>query len=100
AYLIEREQDAGVYLETLRPLRLLGGGIAEALVFMADVRHPQYAGLLPLDEQLALVRGAKGESGYNTDYVLQTVDGLAAMAIGDRHRSALATLLRAETQRA
>ena len=64
------------------------------LVFMADAGHPQFAGRLPLAEQVAIVREARGESGANIDYVLATVDTLTGMGIVDRTLGDLARLLR------
>lgn len=93
-YLVEREQDAGVYRETMRLLRLKDGQSVSGLVFMADTSHAQFAGKLPLDEQLAIVRRAHGQSGANIDYVLATVDKLTSMGIVDRHLGELVGLLR------
>lgn len=93
-YLVAREQDAGVYRETMRALRLQDGQSVSGLVFMADPGHAQFAGKLPLAEQLAIVRRAHGQSGANIDYVLATVDKLTSMGIADRALVALARLLR------
>lgn len=94
AYLVAREQDAGVYREVQRPLRLKDGQVVSGLVFMADAGHAQFAGKLPLEEQVAIVRDARGESGANIDYVLATVDKLSSMGIVDRALVELARLLR------
>ena len=95
-YLIEREQDAGVYRETMRPLRLKDGQVVSGMVFMADPEHLQFAGKLSLARQVEIVRGAAGQSGANTDYVLATVDKLASMGIVDRGLTELAAQLRAD----
>jgi len=95
AYLVEREQDAGVYREVTRALRLRDGQTVPGLVFMADPNHPQYAGRLPVAQQIDIVRGAHGQSGANIDYVLATVDKLDSMGIVDRGLTELAVLLRA-----
>ncbi len=67
AYLREREQVTAVYLERTARLRLVtdgaragseGGRIVEAVAYVADRTHPQYAGALTLEEQLRLVRRA------------------------------------------
>ena len=96
AYLIAREQDRGVYREAQRPLSLADGSRASGLAFLASESHVQFAGRLPLEEQLRIVRQGFGESGANVDYVLNTARRLADMGIVDRHLSALASLLEAD----
>ena len=71
AYLTEREMDRGVYREVLRPVRLADGRQVEALAFLVDERHPQFAGRLALAEQARIVSGAVGESGANPDHQRQ-----------------------------
>jgi cation transport protein ChaC len=72
AYLRERELVTNVYLERLLPVALVDGRSVDAVAFVVDVKHPQYAGRLPPDEQLALVRRGCGRSGDNPDYVTST----------------------------
>src|SRR6202012_3225724 len=43
AYLMEREQPTETYVEALRHVRLADGRRVECLVFLSDVRHPQWA---------------------------------------------------------
>jgi glutathione-specific gamma-glutamylcyclotransferase len=95
-YLRVREQVTGVYREALREVRLASGELVKALTFLADPHHIQYAGRLTIDEQLALVRGATGQSGANADYVVNTADHLLEMGIRDRHIMDLSAHLRAE----
>ncbi|HTM76136.1 MAG TPA: gamma-glutamylcyclotransferase, partial [Devosia sp.] len=71
-YLLAREKGNGVYREAMRPVRLADGRNVVALTFMVDERHVQYARNLPLEHQLAIVRGGFGDSGNNVDYVLNT----------------------------
>lgn len=92
-YLRAREQVTGVYLETHRPARLGTGEVVDTLTFVADPRHPQYAGRLSLDEQFALVDGAVGEAGPNIDYVLNTARHLKELGIADRQVQALAAMI-------
>lgn len=92
-YLRERELDKGVYRETLRPVRVDDIGAVDALTFLVDERHAQYAGRLAIAEQARLVRGAHGESGPNTEYVLETARILAAMGIHDRYLDELVETL-------
>ena len=93
AYLVAREKGNGVYREAMRPVRLADGRSVLALVFMVDERHVQYAQDLPLERQLAIVRGGVGESGNNIDYVLNTARRLEQLGIKDRQIMALAALL-------
>ena len=92
-YLRERELDKGVYRETLRPVRVDGVGSVDALAFVVDERHSQYAGRLEIAEQARLVRQARGESGPNVEYVLETARTLRAMGIRDRYLDELVDVL-------
>jgi glutathione-specific gamma-glutamylcyclotransferase len=82
-YLREREQVTAVYRERSRPVRFRQGGGATALTYLVDRAHRQYAGKLDLEEQLALVARARGRSGINRDYVLNTAAHLAELGIRD-----------------
>jgi cation transport protein ChaC len=90
AYLRAREQATMVYLERHMPVRLEDGRQVKALVYVADRKHLQYAGRLPPDELLALVRQGRGSSGENPDYVLKTHEHLRKMGIFDPVLAALA----------
>jgi cation transport protein ChaC len=95
AYLREREQVTAVYRETMRPV-LLDGDAArrvQALCFVVDRSHPQYAGQLDLTAQLHYVRQGHGRSGNNRDYVLATVKELEALGFRDRDLHLLAERL-------
>ncbi len=92
-YLRERELDKGVYREQLRPVRVDGVGPADALVFLVDEKHAQYAGRLEVAEQARLVRAAHGESGPNTEYVIETAKILASLGIRDRYLDELVEVL-------
>lgn len=90
-YLRGREQVTMVYRETRRPVRLAGAAGAEtALCYVVDRAHPQYAGVLGHEEMLRQVRGARGRSGDNVDYVLNTVRHMRQLGIADRALEALA----------
>lgn len=82
-YLREREQVTGVYLEHWRKVVLGSGEIVQALTYMVDRKHPQYAGVLPPGHQLGLVQGACGKSGRNPDYILNTAAHLEELGISD-----------------
>jgi cation transport protein ChaC len=95
AYLREREQVTDVYIESRAPITLLDGSGREyeALCFMADRGHPQYAGRLSLERQANLVRSATGLAGSNIDYVLNTVRHLEEVGIHDVELAGLAKRL-------
>ena len=82
-YLREREQVTAVYLERRVPVRLDDGRRIEALAYVVDRRHPQYAGDLSEPEVLRLVRQGQGVSGANPDYVRSTHEHLLAMGVTD-----------------
>ncbi|MBZ9964113.1 gamma-glutamylcyclotransferase [Mesorhizobium sp. BR1-1-2] len=83
AYLRERELVTNVYLERMLNVRLDGGGTAEAVAYIVDRDHEQYAGALDAAHAAAVVRGAVGQSGNNEDYVSSTLDHLRALGIRD-----------------
>lgn len=93
AYLQEREQVTSVYRDVMRPVRLADGRTVQALAFLVDEHHEQFAGHLDLDQQLAMVRAGVGLSGRNIDYVLNTARHLTELGIRDRQLMALADLL-------
>ncbi|MEI9429611.1 gamma-glutamylcyclotransferase [Mesorhizobium sp. Cs1299R1N3] len=83
AYLRERELVTSVYLERTLKVRLYGGDAVQAMAYIVDRRHEQYAGALDAADAAALVRGAVGRSGNNEDYVLSTLKHLEALDIRD-----------------
>jgi glutathione-specific gamma-glutamylcyclotransferase len=99
-YLREREQVTDVYLEVFRPITLLdsSGRELEALCYLIDRRHPQYAGRLSIEAQARLVCGARGLSGDNIEYVLNTVRHLEEAGIHDVPLAALAMRLRRQSE--
>ena len=95
AYLRQREQVTDVYVEAVKPISLLDGSgrELEALCYVVDRGHPQYAGRLSTEAQAQLVRSAAGLSGTNIDYVLNTVRHLEQAGIHDAELMALAARL-------
>ncbi len=83
AYLRERELVTDVYREVERPVRLQSGGAVPAITYVVDRAHRQYAGLLPRERLLDLVRDSRGRSGANRDYVVSTVEHFRAIGIRD-----------------
>jgi len=90
AYLREREQATSVYIETMRQVTLradaaLGAPArpVSALLYVADHAHPQYAGRLGIEEQIAFVRQGEGISGPCADYVASAISHLNEMGLAD-----------------
>ena len=85
AYLRAREQVTMVYREAAGILELETAGRprVRALCYMVDTAHPQYAGDLPLEKQVHLVRRSHGRAGPNIDYVANTVRHLREAGIHD-----------------
>jgi glutathione-specific gamma-glutamylcyclotransferase len=84
AYLREREQPTETYFEGWAHVRIAGGERVEALVFLSDRAHPQWAGDLSLEAQARLIAGAVGLSGRNVDYLRDLVDHLRDEGVADR----------------
>lgn len=95
AYLLEREQPTETYIEATRPVRLVDGRLVQSLVFLSDVRHPQWAGALSQERQAELIAGASGLSGRNVDYLRDLVGHLHAEGVRDRSLDALLTRVEA-----
>jgi cation transport protein ChaC len=94
AYLREREQVTAVYLERMREIRFEDGSATQALTFMVDRNHGQYAGKLDPDTELRIVAQAAGQSGANRDYVINTAAHLAELGMPDARLDLLAERLR------
>jgi glutathione-specific gamma-glutamylcyclotransferase len=76
AYLFEREQPTETYVERMIQVVLDDGRKVEALGFLSDRSHPQWAGELPFETQAQLIAGATGLSGRNIDYLRDLVSHL------------------------
>ncbi len=84
SYLRERELVTGVYREVWWTIRLHGRGRpVKALTYLAERDHVQYAGRLPRERLLAMVRGGTGHSGANRDYVINTAAHLKVLGLHD-----------------
>ena len=84
AYLREREQPTETYVESMARARLADGRRVDAMVFVSDMRHPQWAGDLDLDSQARLIAGSEGLSGRNIDYLRDLVTHLREEQVADR----------------
>jgi cation transport protein ChaC len=99
AYLRERELVTSVYHEAWRKVRLDGAArpFVEALTFIVDRTHEQYAGLLSHEALLARVRDGRGQSGANVDYVVNTASHIRALGFSDPVLDRLAAELTSPT---
>src|ERR1700743_3212079 len=95
AYLRAREQVTSVYREVMRSVWLENEPRqrVSALAYVVDRGHVQYAGRLPLAEQLRHVIQGHGRSGNNRDYVLSTVKSIEAQGFRDGQLHQLALML-------
>ncbi|MCC2113950.1 MAG: gamma-glutamylcyclotransferase, partial [Hyphomicrobiales bacterium] len=87
--------------ERVRRATLLGrgGATVDALTYVVDRSHGQYAGLLSREDQLALVRRGQGQSGANREYVLMTTAHLEEMGIHDARLAWIAAELILDEER-
>ena len=94
AYLRERELISGVYREAQVPLLLRDGShrTVTALAYIVERCHPSYTGRQPLQVQAHQIRGARGVSGDNLDYLLATVRHLGDLGIREPGLERLVTL--------
>jgi cation transport protein ChaC len=95
AYLRSREIVNGVYREAVLTIELDGEPPQEvpALTFIVERAHPNYAERLPLAKQARLIRGARGLSGANVDYLVSTVRHLRELGIRERELERLVTMV-------
>ena len=94
AYLRKRELISGVYREAQVTVTLQDGShrSTPALTYIVERCHPSYTGRQPLMVQAHQIRGARGVSGNNLDYLLATVGHLTALGIREPALERLVTL--------
>ncbi|MFK7945643.1 MAG: gamma-glutamylcyclotransferase [Paracoccaceae bacterium] len=93
-YLVERELVSYAYFETRYPLALDDGRSVDALCYVVDRSHPQYAGSLTETEQATIIREAVGPSGPNKEYLENTLAHLQELGIPDPDLEALLARVR------
>jgi cation transport protein ChaC len=98
-YLRSREQTTNVYREVMRSVWLENEPRerVSALTYVVDRGHVQYAGRLPLADQLRHVLQGHGRSGNNRDYVLSTVKSIETQGFRDSQLHQLALMLHNDT---
>jgi glutathione-specific gamma-glutamylcyclotransferase len=86
-YLRERELIYGVYREKRLAVALSdGSGLAvHALAYVADTTHVSFAGMLPLERAARIIRGARGLTGTNLDYLANTIVELQRLGIAENN---------------
>jgi cation transport protein ChaC len=101
-YLRAREQVTMVYREAWRRVWLDDDPqlAVQALCYVVDRGHQQYAGSLSLEKQLHYVRQGHGRSGHNRDYVLDTVAEIERQGYRDRELHVLAERLKGPHEKA
>ena len=82
-YLRARELVTNVYVEMESSIELQNGRTVDAVTYVADTQHEQYAGQLTHDALVRQITGAVGKSGKNEDYIRDTARKLLQMEIDD-----------------
>jgi cation transport protein ChaC len=91
-YLRKRELVSYAYHERLETLRLEDGQKVQAICYVVDPDHSQYAGGLSLTAQAQVIQSAKGSAGENLEYLCNTAAHLEALGIEDDDVQALLQL--------
>jgi len=89
-----REMVAGSYRPIWARVALAGGGVATAIVFVADTGQPQYRADSSVGAIAHLVGAASGAFGGNADYVFQLELALRELGAEDAYIASLADELR------
>jgi cation transport protein ChaC len=92
ALLWKREMVTAAYVPRLMPVRTEGGTV-QALAFVANPRHPTFAGSIDMDMAVRAIARATGPLGRNRDYLHRTVETLRDLGIPDRGLEGLAGAL-------
>ena len=74
----------GVYRPRLLHARL-PGRVVRVLTFIANPRHPGYAGTLPTERTAELIANCCGDRGPNVEYLARTLKHLAELGVRDHH---------------
>jgi len=94
-YLRVREQVNGVYREAHVPVTIEEGRRREVMAqaYIVERAHPSFTGPLSLAAQANLIRGAKGLSGANLDYLINTLAHLETLDIHEPELRRILTLI-------
>lgn len=97
AYLRDREQVTMVYKEGWREMLVDRDGTPQqvnALVYLVDQGHMQYAGKKPAEDLVPYVLQGHGKGGPCIDYISSTLDHIEELGFKDRHLSDVLNLAR------
>lgn len=89
-----RELLTDAYREEVLPLLLDDGREVNAVAYVMQREHWQYAGGLCIDEQARIIALAEGGRGPNRDYLYNTAAHLAQLGLPDPDLEALAAQVR------
>ena len=83
AALRERELISSAYREETVTLAAADGRAIEAITYVMDVAHPQYAAGLSLERQAEIIARATGGRGPNHEYLSASVAALEGIGVRD-----------------
>ncbi len=89
-----RELISAAYLEQVVRVDLSDGRQVNAVTFVINRDHVQYAGNLPLERQARVIAAAFGVRGPNADYLWITAEHLAELGFADADLDWLAARVR------
>ncbi|NHF72210.1 gamma-glutamylcyclotransferase [Paracoccus xiamenensis] len=89
-----REMSTYAYREAVLPVELADGRRVEAITYVMQRDHDQYAGDLCATEQARIIASATGGRGPNRDYLYNTAAHLAELGLPDPEMEALAAEVR------
>jgi cation transport protein ChaC len=93
-YLREREQLTNVYIEVFKRVRVAAlRHTVDALAFVVNRSHAQYAGKLAAEEAFRLIKQGQGQFGACEEYVRNTAQHLRDLRIRDQQLEKLVALL-------
>ena len=90
----ERELSTYAYREAVLPVALADGRRVQAITYVMQRDHDQYAGGLCATEQARIIATAIGGRGPNRDYLYNTAAHLAELGLPDPEMEALAAEVR------
>ncbi len=96
AYLDDRELVTDVYLPQHHEVALDDGRSVTARVYVADVKHVQFAGHWQVDDKIVYLLQGHGTEGRSIDYLANILDQLNHLGIDDDHLKDLHAQARAK----
>lgn len=102
AALRQRELIYGVYREARVPITLHTPEprTVDAVTYIAERAHPNFAGPSHAVRQAHVIRGARGIAGTNLAYVVNTLAHLGSLGVRDRHIERIGQMSSAFARRA